>query len=524
MATFASPNPVRAATVVQRRNWHALVACSVLQVAVLAQPQLWQMGLEIPVSAFNASGERYRAYMGFVAMVVMAFVLAGGVLGDLFGRRRVLLLGTISFVALNLVSLLANDLVTYAVLQTAVNCAGGLLMPLTFAYLRVLFTNAAARSQALLVYSATGILGAALPLLAILLSGWWGWRATLALPVVLAVAGGALAWRTLPASVAEGQISRSSAAISTSVALLMLGVMFGLVMGQLLTLGGLAITLLTVGVALVGGGILLFQGTVLRKDLTGEMLRRRQLIVLLLAVITISFGLMVFVMPLYGFFVNGYGWGYVSSGLGLAPVVLVFLFTFAMARRLVLRYPNRLLIVAGFGLMALAAALMTIVLLESPYLPLVVPMAIFGFGYLLAQTAWSSMYLRVLPEELVGVSAAISKAAGRIGGTLAGIVAASTLLSFGQPDLARRMRDLGLDEAQIERAMAALDTVLQGGSALNLGPVPDELASRLLLGLYRQSYAVGYAGGQLVAAVAFVVVGLCVWIWLRDDDEDDSGA
>lgn len=514
----------KAITIGLRRKWYGLIACVILQVAVLSQPQLWQMGLELPVSAFNASSERYRAYTGLVALFVMAFILAGGVLGDLYGRRRVLLIGAVGFVVVNVLSLAANSLETYVVTQTVVNCAGGLLLPLTFAYLRVLFKEERTRMQALLIYSLSGIAGAALPLLAILLADWFSWQATLVIPIVLGAAGGVLAWQVLPENKADGHISRSHAVITTSLALLMMAVMFGLLLGQLLNLGGLWITLITLGVAFVGGGALLFQGLVRRQNLTAEVVRRRQLVVLLLVVITISFGLIGFMLPLYSFFINVYDWGYVVSGAALAPIVLVLLAGFGLARRLVLRYRDRLLVAAGIGMMGLAAALMATVRVGVPYLVLVVPMTLFAFGYLLSQTAWSSMYLRVLPEDLVGVSSAISKAAGRIGGALAGTVAATTLIAFGTPDLVRRLAALGLNDEQIVLARDALDTLLQGGSSLNLGPVPDDLASTILLGAYRDAYATGYSGGQLVMAAAFLLVALIAWLWLHDDDRDDLAA
>src|SRR6478735_3043744 len=84
--TLASTSTVQA-------RW-TLAACCTIAFAKLVDPQLWMMGLDIPTSAFGEAWEPYRAFAGVSTLVLTAFLLFGGLLGDVYGRRRILIIGT----------------------------------------------------------------------------------------------------------------------------------------------------------------------------------------------------------------------------------------------------------------------------------------------------------------------------------------------------------------------------------------------------------------------------------------------
>ena len=69
---------------------------------------------------------------------------------------------------------------------------------------------------------------------------------------------------------------------------------------------------------------------------------------------------------------------------------------------------------------------------RCPYWLLVVPMALFGFGFLVAQTAWTNAFMSAMPDAIVGASAGICKATAFTGSALAGALL-GTVRAGGRP-------------------------------------------------------------------------------------------
>ena len=65
------------------------------------------MGLDIPPAAFGAGWQDYRVFSTAAVLLSLACILFGGLLGDFFGRRQVMIVGT-------LVSVVANVLAAFS--------------------------------------------------------------------------------------------------------------------------------------------------------------------------------------------------------------------------------------------------------------------------------------------------------------------------------------------------------------------------------------------------------------------------
>jgi hypothetical protein len=75
------------------RRWQMLLACCLLMLAVLTVPSMslaWEPGTP---RLFGANDLAFRLATTVPALLFAAVALAGGVLADLTGRRRVLLIG-----------------------------------------------------------------------------------------------------------------------------------------------------------------------------------------------------------------------------------------------------------------------------------------------------------------------------------------------------------------------------------------------------------------------------------------------
>src|SRR6185369_2307281 len=117
--------------------------------------------------------------------------------------------------------------------------------------------------------------------------------------------------------------------------------------------------------------------------------------------------------------------------------------------RLSVQAASARLIAGGLACMGIALLFSTLLQPGMPYWPLVVPMAVFGVGFLLAQTAWNNAFLSALPADLVGVSAGVSKAAAQTGTVLGTSLLVALLMQYGEADFARRLGGVGLSSEQI---------------------------------------------------------------------------
>src|SRR6266496_981319 len=122
-------------------------------------------------------------------LVFASLLLAGGRLGDLFGRRRLLLVGLAIFTGASLVAGLAGN-VDILVMSRAVQGLGAALVtPTTLAIISSSYPDPRERTAAVGVWSAVGAMALAVgPLLGGLLSEHvsWGWIFFINVPVGIA--------------------------------------------------------------------------------------------------------------------------------------------------------------------------------------------------------------------------------------------------------------------------------------------------------------------------------------------------
>src|SRR4051812_38654386 len=125
------------------------------------------MGVDIPTRAFGAGWMDYRVFTMTTAALLVACMLLGGLLGDYFGRRRVLLLATVITAVGGLLTMLAPEQMWLVVARSIGLAGGAIALPLTLAVIRLSF---AGRDRV---------------------------RATLILPTVATAVGSVLVWRAI---------------------------------------------------------------------------------------------------------------------------------------------------------------------------------------------------------------------------------------------------------------------------------------------------------------------------------------
>lgn len=497
-------------------RWWILAACCLVGFAKLAEPRLYVIGLQIPVSAFGTAWRDYQVLTSLGVVLFVACQLLGGVLGDLYGRRRIFLIGAAGFTVGNLISLLAPSLPALVAVRAVMNMMGALVFPLTLGLIRLTF-EARERSTALLIYTLSTALGTLASLAAIPIEALLGWRMALALPIAAGIAGTFLGWRHLPESRARGGFRRAEAVVASSWTLVFLLVIFGIALAGARGTWRNPGTLAAGGAGLLGMLLLSFwpRFTLQWGGRTlSEPPPRHLLSLMLLVSATLSFALGGYVLRLYSFFTTAQQFPPLLAGVALAPILLVSAMALPWTARIAFRQQPHLTVCLSMTAMAVAIGLSSLARPGTPYLWLVPPMALFGLGFLLASTTWSNIFLSALPTDLVGVSSGISKAAGLTGGALAGVVLGAVVQVVGLSDFAARISKLGLSVEQQARALDALNEVLQQGVS-GVDGDPQVIVQLTLLSLYRDAFSAGVSAAFLaLAGLCLAVTGL-TWLWLR---------
>ncbi|HSC63163.1 MAG TPA: DHA2 family efflux MFS transporter permease subunit, partial [Caldimonas sp.] len=152
------------------------------------------------------------------------FLLLGGRLGDLYGHRRVFMVGIVLFTGASLACGLSTAQLPLVVARGVQGIGGAIVDAVALALLMQLFTEAGERAKAMGVY---GFVCAGGGSIGVLLGGVltqvydWHWIFLVNLPIGIAVVG--LSWTLLPRAVASGPGQRLdvAGAVTVTVALML---------------------------------------------------------------------------------------------------------------------------------------------------------------------------------------------------------------------------------------------------------------------------------------------------------------
>jgi hypothetical protein len=217
---------------------------------------------------------------------------------------------------------------------------------------------------------------------------------------------------------------------------------------------------------------------------------------------------------MYGYFNVVLGRGPIVSGLALIPILAVSLLAARRVARLALESDARTLISGGLTLMGVSVLVTALVSASTPYWLLVLPLAAFGLGFIVAQTAWTSVFLNALPPTVAGASSGIKQATGMVGSALGGSLLAWVLMVAGQANLEHRLSKLGYTEAEIAGQLVALQRLISADVTVDLSSLPPTVLEAGLLSVYYDAYLVGIATALVFAGVTCLAVALLTWLVL----------
>ena len=404
------------------RHWRALAACVVAIVATTIDPPVLQATSTGVQAALGINPEGAAALVGAYYLVQAGTMVAGGVLGDLFGIRRVLLVG--------LAGMLASSLIAASASTVAVLVAGsvGLAVMGTF--------GQSVLPVAIALYLTTQLLASLLaPAMANAVFDAAGWGATYA-PAILATSAGIVFGRRWLAKAQPGDhMSRVDA---LSLILWSVG-MLALVYSIVAFAGGWGAA--PEVAAILGVICLLWAVFRLARDTTHLHLPHipfRIVGLTLFAGGVLGLAQSGSLLQLGNFLKGVQGYGSLESGLALAPFALgTFIAAMATGVLLTRRYRAgtvnlgvfRRPIVVGLALVCGALLLMAAVHVDTAYIAIGVALALLGVGASVANVPRTDLLFRSVRADRVGVAAGLNGSSALLGEAL-GSIAVTTMIAL----------------------------------------------------------------------------------------------
>jgi EmrB/QacA subfamily drug resistance transporter len=189
------------------RRWIALALLAMAQFVVVLDASIVNVALPSIGQALHFSQDDLSWVVNAYVLTFGGFLLLGGRMADLLGRRRLFMVGLVLFALASLAGGLAQSEGTLIAARAVQGLGAALLSPAALAILSTTFTEGAERNKALGVWGAVaGSGGAAGVLLGGMLTEWAGWEWVLWVNVPIGIAAAAIA----PSLIAESRTESAS--------------------------------------------------------------------------------------------------------------------------------------------------------------------------------------------------------------------------------------------------------------------------------------------------------------------------
>ena len=352
-------------------------------------------------------------------LTLAGLLLVGGRLADVYGRRRLFLLGLAVFTLSSLAAGLAGSGEVLIASRAVQGVGAALLMPTTLAIIMATFTNVRERSMAIGIWAAAGALALALgPVLGGLISQHlrWGWIFLINVPVGLITFVIALAYvRESRAEAAARQLDIPGLVTS---ALALFALTYALIEGGVkgwtapLILGSFALA----AVAAVVFGAVEARSQNPMVDLA--MFRRREFSGGTGTMMIWAFG----ILGIY-FFTSLYlqetlGFSPTKAGLAFVPMALCVALFAVLAPRIEARAGAHRTVAFGMLLMVIGLILFARLGLRAGYDSLLPGFMLFGAGAGLMNVPLTNAVMHAIPAARSGVASALLNASREMAGLL----------------------------------------------------------------------------------------------------------
>ncbi|MGH7765161.1 MAG: DHA2 family efflux MFS transporter permease subunit [Candidatus Dormibacteraceae bacterium] len=421
------------------RRWWAAAALTLGVLAVGLDVTVLSVALPTLAAALKASESDLQWFSSGYALALAAGMLPAGVLGDRFGRKKVMVGALILFGAGSLLCAYSPNPTAFIAARVVLGAAGAAMVVMVLSIFTVLFSEEE-RPRMVGIWAAANFLALPIgPLLGgwLLTNYWWGWVFLLNVPVA------ALGLVAVMALVPESRAPERPALdplgmLAASVGLA--AVTYGLIeLGRNGFTNPPSLATLALGVAIIAGFFLWERRQTRRPG--GRPLIDLALFdsmgftwgVILAAIGGMALFGLIFTMPQYAQGVLGLDPQ--GAGVRLLPVILGLVLGAVPADRIAARTGPKLTVAAGFAITAGALLVGATTAIGSSDWFVAAWMAVVGFGMGIGFATAASAALKTVPSERSGVASALIQAMQKVGAPFGAAILGSVLVNSYQSQL-----------------------------------------------------------------------------------------
>lgn len=395
-------------------------------------------------ATFHASVVDVQWVVESYGIFLSSLILAGGALGDLFGRRRIFLIGVLVFAAASTACGLAPSIRGLIIARCVQGVGAALLVPGSLAIISACFDEDS-RGKAIGTWSGfTAITTALGPVI----GGWliqylsWRWAFLLNIPVALAVA--VISHRYVPESRGSevNQIDWLGAFFATTG---LASVVTGFLESARL---GWSNPLVSAG--LLGGFLLLAVFLIVEARAPSPMVplglfRSRSFFGanLFTFFLYATIGIFFFLFPMDLIQLQGYS--ATAAGSAMLPMILLMFLLSRWSGGLVKRYGGRIPLIVGPLIVAAGFLLFAAAHTPASYWKSYFPASlVFGFGMAVTVAPLTTVVMNAVDQRHAGTASGINNAVARVAGVLAIAVFGIVMIKIFDAHLERRLTAISL--------------------------------------------------------------------------------
>ena len=513
VTTGAGPKPQSAAPASEvsghPRRWAILFVMVFSLLIVVLDNSVLNVALRTIQQELDATQSELEWAVNSYTLVFAGLLFTWGVLGDRLGRRRILLIGMISFGATSALCAFSGTPGELIAARSLMGVAGASVLPVTLAIVTNVFPPTE-RGRAIGIWAGATGLGVAIgPIVGgVLLEHFW-WGSVFLINVPIAIIAAILITSLVP----ESKDPNPSRIDPLGVVLSLVGVValvYGIIRGgqldnwaSLEVLGPIAL-----GIALLAVFVIVER----RSDhpsLDVTLFKDPRFSASTAAITLAFFALFgaVFFLSFYLQYVKGFS--PLEAGLRLIPTALGLIIFAPLSERLVRIVGVRWVVAAGLTTVALSFLGIQLITADSPYWHLGILQGMLGCGMGLTVAPSTTAFMSALPRERAAAGSAVTNAFRQVGGALGVAVLGSIIATQYRSEVSTALLAKGFPKPVVDQVSESLGATVQ---AINSSQVVQDKQD--LLHQAYTFYVTALQHATAVGAVAALMGAVVALVWL----------
>ncbi|WP_433500123.1 DHA2 family efflux MFS transporter permease subunit [Sphaerimonospora sp. CA-214678] len=401
----------------QGSAWLTLLAVSLGVIMVMLDGTVVAIANPVIAEDLKASLADLQWVTSGYLLALAVFLITAGKLGDLFGHKRIFLIGVVGFTLVSLMIGLSSSVGMLIALRVLQGLFGALLQPAALALLRMAFPGERLNMAMGAWGAILGLSSAAGPIIGGVLVENVSWQSVFFVNVPVGAAALAFGLWALKESRA-----RTLSRVDWPGVMLLSVTMFSLVWaiikapdwgwGDIKTVGFLAL-------AVVVGAVFLFWQTRTAEPLLPlSLFSNASVSIGTVLMILVSFSMMGAMFFLTFFFQGVHGLSPLDSGLRMLPMSAGMIVASPIAGVLIGRLGPKSTIAGGMVVTAIAMFLMSRLSVDAAFIDSAIPFVLLAFGLSPVFVGATEIIVGNAPEDLSGVAGGVQNSAMQVGGAL----------------------------------------------------------------------------------------------------------